>query len=84
MAGTVRHIKDNKYRLEYMLDGQRYSKNIKANNLTQARKLLAIFVTEIEEGIYQGNSNVDFADFAQTFIDDYARQQCQPVTVEGY
>lgn len=84
MAGTVRNVKDNKYRLEYMLDGQRYSKNVKANSLTQAKKLLAKFVTEIEEGIYQGNSNVDFAEFAQLFINDYARQHCKPVTVEGY
>lgn len=84
MAGTVRNIKDNKYRLEYMLDGQRYSKNVKANTPTQAKKLLAKFVTEIEDGIYQGNTNVDFADFAQIFINDYARQHCRPITVEGY
>lgn len=84
MAGTVRNIKDNRYRLEYMLDGQRYSKNIKAKNPTEAKKMLAKFVTEIEEGIYQGNSNISFTDFAQLFINDYARQYCKPITVEGY
>lgn len=84
MAGTIRNIKDNKYRLEYMLDGQRYSKNIKAKNPTEAKKMLAKFVTEIEEGIYQGNTNIDFADFTQIFINDYARQHCRPITVEGY
>lgn len=84
MAGTVRHIKDNRYRLEYMLDGQRYSRNVKSKNFTEAKKMLARFVTEIEEGIYQGNTNIDFGDFAQLFINDYARQYCKPITVEGY
>ena len=84
MAGHMRKISEGKYRLEYMLDGQKYSKNVKAKNDTQASKLLAQFVTEIDEGIYQGGTNTTFADFAQVFLDDYARQYCKPVTVAGY
>lgn len=84
MAGHVREVGKNRYRLEYMLDGQKYSKNVKATGPRQADKLLVQFVSEIENGTYQGSVNSIFADFAQTFINDYARQNCQPVTVEGY
>lgn len=84
MAGYVRKVGENKYRLEYMLDGQKYSKNVKASGPRQADKLLVQFVSEIDNGAYQGNVNTIFADFAQVFINDYARQNCQPVTVEGY
>ena len=84
MAGYVRKVGENRYRLEYMLDGQKYSKNVKASSLRQADKLLIQFVSEIDNGVYQGSINTIFTDFAQTFINDYARQNCQPVTVEGY
>lgn len=84
MAGHVRKVGENRYRLEYMLDGQKYSKNIKATSPRQADKLLVQFVAEIDNGVYQGSVNTIFADFAQVFINDYARQNCQPVTVEGY
>ena len=84
MAGHVRQVGENRYRLEYMLDGQKYSKNVKATSFRQADKLLVQFVSEIENGTYQGSVNTLFVDFAQTYIDDYARQNCQPITVEGY
>lgn len=84
MAGYARKVGEDRYRLEYMLDGQKYSKNVKASSPRQADKLLVQFVSEIDNGVYQGNVNAIFADFAQTFINDYARQNCQPVTVEGY
>ena len=84
MAGYIRKVGENRYRLEYMLDGQKYSKNVKATSPRQADKLLIQFVSEIDNGVYQGSVNTIFADFAQTFINDYARQNCQPVTVEGY
>lgn len=84
MAGHVRKVGENKYRLEYMLDGQKYSKNVKATSPRQADKLLVQFVSEIDSGAYQGSVHTIFADFAQVFINDYARQNCQPVTVEGY
>ena len=84
MAGYLRNLGGNRYRLEYMLDGQKYSKNIKASGSRQADKLLIQFVSEIDNGTYQGSVNTIFADFAQVFINEYARQNCQPVTVEGY
>ena len=84
MAGYLRKVGENKYRLEYMLDGQKYSKNVKATTPRQADKLLVQFISEIDNGVYQGSINTIFADFAQVFINDYARQNCQPITVEGY
>lgn len=84
MAGHVRKVGENKYRIEYMLDGQRYSKNIKATSDRQAEKILAQFVTQIENGTYQENSDITFFEFSQFYIDNYARVQCRPVTVKGY
>lgn len=84
MAGHVRKVGENRYRLEYMLDGQKYSKNVKSSTPRQADKLLVQFISEIENGTYQGNVNTLFVDFAQTYLDNYARQNCKPITVEGY
>lgn len=84
MAGYKREIRDGVWRLEYMHDGIKFSKNVKATGPRQADKLLIQFINEIDNDAYQGNVNTIFADFAQVYINDYARQNCQPVTVEGY
>lgn len=84
MAGYKREVRPGVWRLEYQLDGEKYSKNVKAKTPTQAEKMLAKFITEIEENTYQSSNTVTFSEFAQTYLDDYARQQCRPVTVQGY
>jgi len=84
MAGYKREVRPGVWRLEYQLDGEKYSKNVKAKTPTQAEKILAKFITEIDENTYQSSKTVTFSEFAQTYLDDYARQQCRPVTVQGY
>lgn len=84
MAGYKREIRPGVWRLEYQLDGEKYSKNVKAKTSTQADKMLASFITEIENQTYQNNTKTTFSEFAQIYMDDYARQHCRPVTVNGY
>lgn len=84
MAGTVRKTGRNKYRLEYMLDGERYSAYIQANSLSEASKKLANFVTDIEKGRYSKQSSMLFVDMAQLFLDKYANDNLSPTTVRGY
>ena len=57
MAGTKRKTGNNRWRLEYMCDGERYSQYVTASNPTEADKKLALFVSEIEKGIYSKESN---------------------------
>lgn len=83
MSGYVRKVGENRYRLEYMLDGIKYSKNIKVNNDRAANRYLAQFITEIENGLYQ-NTSVTFSQFSQYYLDNYARPNCRPITVDGY
>lgn len=84
MAGYKREIRPGTWRLEYQLDNERYSKTVKSKTPTQADRELSKFITEIDEGTYQSSNTVTFSEFAQIYLDDYARQQCRPVTVEGY
>lgn len=84
MAGYKREVRPGVYRLEYMLDTIKYSKNVKATSDRQANKLLIQFISEIDNGVYQQSLHSNFADFAQVYINDYARPNCRPVTVEGY
>ena len=84
MAGYKRKVGEDKWRLEYQLDGQKYSKNVKAKTPSSADKLLALFVSEIENGTYQNSIKKTFTEFSQDYLDDYARQHCKPVTVSGY
>lgn len=84
MAGYKRKVGENRWRLEYQLNGEKYSKNIKAKTATEADKLLAKFIYEIDNSTYQNPNTVTFAEFAQTYLDEYARQHCQPITVSIY
>lgn len=84
MAGSMRRVGNNKYRLEYMYNRERYSKTVTATSDFKASKLLAEFVTEIENGDYENAKGMLFVNFVQIYIDDYARVNLRPVTVEGY
>lgn len=84
MAGTMRKRSNGKYFLEYMCNGERYSQTVKANNDTEASKLLALFVTEVEKGTYSKQSNITFVEFAQLFIDKYATDNLSPTTLNDY
>ena len=84
MAGTKRKTGENRWRLEYMFEGERYSQYITASSLTEANRQLALFVAAIEKGQYSRQSNITFVEFAQLFLDKYARTNLSETTVRDY
>lgn len=84
MAGTLRKIGNNKYRLEYMFKRERYSTNVSASSASEASRKLAVFVTEVEKGHFQKQSNITFVEFAQLWIDKYATDNLSPTTLRSY
>ena len=62
MAGTYTK-RGNKYRLQYMKDGQRYSTTVDAKTDKEAKTKLAEFVTEVEKGLFY-NTNYTFFHFS--------------------
>lgn len=84
MAGTKREIGKNKYRLEYMFQGERYSQNVTATSPTDASKKLALFVAEIEKGNYARQSSITFVEFSQLWLDKYAKPNLSDTTVRDY
>lgn len=84
MAGYKREIRPGIWRLEYQLDGEKYSKNVKANTINQADKFLSLFISEIEKGTYHKSSSMTFVELAQLFLDKYANDNLSPTTVDDY
>lgn len=84
MAGTKRKVGNNKYRLEYMFQGERYSQNVTATSNSDADKKLALFVAEIEKGNYAKQSSMTFVEFSQLWLDKYAKPNLSETTVRDY
>lgn len=84
MAGYKREVRPGVWRLEYQVDGKKFSQNIKAKNDKEADKQLAIFVAEVEKGRYKKSSGITFIEFAQMFFDEYANDNLSPTTVNNY
>lgn len=84
MAGTKRKVGENKYRLEYMFQGERYSQNVTASSPTDASKKLALFIAEIEKGNYAKQSSITFVEFSQLWLDKYAKPNLSETTVRDY
>ncbi len=82
MAGKYTK-RGNKYRLQYMKDGQRYSTTVDAKTDKEAKTKLAEFVTEVEKGLFY-NTNYTFFEFAQIWIDEVQKPNSSPVTVNKY
>ena len=84
MAGYKREVRPGVWRLEYQLDGEKYSQNLKAKNDKEADKKLALFIAEVEKGKYRKDSGLTFIEFAQMFFDKYANDNLSPTTVRDY
>lgn len=84
MAGTYAK-RGNKYRLQYMKDGQRYSMTTDSSVKTDrdAEKALAKFITEVDKGLFY-NTNYTFFEFAQIWIDEVQKPNSSPLTVDKY
>lgn len=84
MAGTKRKTGENKWRLEYMYENERYSQYVNASSLTEADRKLALFVAEVEKGNYSRQNSMTFTEFSQMFIDKYAKNNLSDTTVINY
>lgn len=84
MAGTMRKTGNNRWRLEYMCDGERYSQYVIAKSPTEADKQLSLFVADVEKGKYRKDTGMTFTQLAQLFIDKYATDNLSPTTVRDY
>lgn len=83
MAGTYELRKNGKARLQYMLNGQRYSSTVEAKTDRQAERKLAEFIVQIEKGEFV-NTDYTFAEFAQVWYDKHVKTQCSPATQQSY
>lgn len=84
MAGTMRKTGKNKYRLEYMFEGERYSSYVSASSPSEADRKLSLFVAEVEKGQYSRQSSITLTEFSQMFIDKYAKPNLSDTTVINY
>lgn len=84
MAGYKREVRSGVWRLEYMLDNEKYSKTIKASSPSNADKELSKFIAAIEEGSFSKSNGIKFTNFAQTWLDEYARPNLKENTVDIY
>ncbi|GGF24287.1 site-specific integrase [Halobacillus andaensis] len=90
MAGSIEKRGNNSWRLIYSMGydqaGKRVKKTrtVKAKNKTEAKKLLAEFVTEIEAGAYIDPSKMKFESFVSEWKEKYAKKHLAPKTIETY
>lgn len=84
MAGTMRERSPNKWLLEYMYEGERYSQTVRATSPQEASRLLASFVADVDRGNYSHGTKITFVEFAQLFVDKYANDNLSPSTVNVY
>lgn len=92
MSDIMAHVQDRgngSYLLVHSMgydkkgDKIRKTRTVKAKNKTEANKMLAIFVAEIEGGTYFTPSKLFFADYA-TFWRDNVKKRVAPQTIETY
>ncbi|MCP3031952.1 site-specific integrase [Halobacillus sp. A1] len=90
MSGSVENRGNGSWRLTVRLGKDkdnkyiRKRKTIKAKNITEARKRLAEFVTEIEAGAYIDPSKMKFEAFVSEWCDKYAKKHLAPKTLENH
>lgn len=70
--GTYQLNKNGTARLQYMLDGQRYSDTVKASSVEEAEKKLTLFIETIKKGLYI-KTNYTVTEFAQVWLDESVR-----------
>lgn len=89
MAGSIQDRGNGSYLLTYHIGYDSKGKRIRktrtviAKNKTEAEKLLAAFITEIEIGEYVAPSYIKFADYVKIWRKD-AIKKVSPKTIETY
>lgn len=89
-VGNIEKRGENKYRLTvsggFDCDGKRikYRKTITAKSEREAKKMLAIFVTEIEKGEYVDTKKMTFKELCDKWHEDYAIHNLEAKTLARY
>lgn len=81
--GTYQLNKNGTARLQYMLDGERYSDTIEATTEEEAESKLALFVNSIKKGTFT-NTNLKYYEFMQIWFDKYVKKECSPSVIRSY
>jgi integrase len=84
MAGYIEKRGKNSYRLNYSKDNNLCRKLIHCNSEREAKKELAKFVAEIENGTYISNPNLTFKEYVERWLSDYAKPTLAPKTFVEY
>lgn len=83
MAGTYRK-RGNKYLLEYMYKGKRYSRTVSCDGTMIETELMKFVVDVRENESYLQTQKLYFRTLAQEFVDNYVRKNLKPRTVDYY
>lgn len=70
-------------RLQYMLDGERYSETVEAFDDEEAESKLALFVDSIKKGTFV-NTNYTVSEFAQIWLDNKVKPNADIRVVDKY
>lgn len=90
MAGSVENRGNNRWRLTYPMglndNGKqiRVRKTVSAKNKTQAKKMLAEFISKVELENYNPSKNLRFNQLVAQWKDKYLTEECSPKTQEIY
>ncbi|PIC71150.1 site-specific integrase [Sporosarcina sp. P16b] len=90
MSGSIQDRKNGSYLLTYSMGfnaqgkRKRKTRTVKAKNMTEAKKKLAAFVTEIEGGNYIDPTNMSFGAFAHDWFEKSAKRNLSPSTLSSY
>ena len=80
MAGYAQNVGEGRYRLRY----KDHSKYVEAKNDKEVGRLLAKFVTEVENGDFTKASKITFGEFVKKWIENYAEPVLAPKTLHRY
>lgn len=81
--GSFEMLKNGKARLQFMLEGKRYSENVEVENEEDAKKKLILFVNDIKNNRIS-NSNLLYSQYMQYWFDNYVKKECSQTVIRSY
>ena len=88
--GSIEKRSKDSWRLSYSsginISGKRvkHTKTIKASSKREAEKELALFVAEIEKGLYLAPSKLTFSEYADVWLENHVKINLAPTSIEYY
>lgn len=84
-TGNIYKVKDGTFRVRYMHNGVQHSKNIKAANITEAKKIANDLIKDINNNVSVDpyNCNITFTQLAQLWFDNYYKPNFTPEVIKN-